>query len=598
VTQSSKTTLTAGPPESKPLDPVLLEVIRNALASVTDEMAMTIFRTARSAIVKDLLDFSVALCDRHGRMVGQGLSLPLQLCAIPKALSYLRRHFGDSLVEGDLVVMNDPYEGGLHLPDVFVFRPIFVDGALFAYAVTVAHQTDIGGRVAGSNATDSTEIYQEGLRIPFLKLYEAGRPNETFFRLIEKNVRLPIKVIGDLHAQAAACSIGARHLDRLVKEYGNDRLEAYLEGLLDYSERVARAQIAGWPDGAYEFEDFIDDDGTNDSPVRIAVHMVISGDQIRVDFAGSAPQVKAAINCPIAVTESVVYSAVRSVMNADIPNNEGFFRPITVTAPERSIVNLAYPAACAGRGLTAYRVMDVMLGVLAQAVPDRVPAAAEGGIQLITIGGYDQDNRPFIVVDVACGTGGARPTKDGIDGIGNLVANMANTPIELEERESPVLVREYGYVPDSGGAGRFRGGLALVRSLELREPSALANLRSDRRRFAPWGLAGGGEGGRSSNLLTRDGLTTVLPTKCAVELKRGDIVSLITPGGGGYGDAFSRAPEAVAKDVVDGKVSVQHARRAYGVVLDAAGLVDREATADLRAKSGLEPCGLGHPPAV
>jgi N-methylhydantoinase B len=550
--------------------PIMLEIVANALASITDEMTFTVVRTAHSAIVKDIMDFSVALCDPRGRMVVQGLSLPLHLGAIPHAVTSLLEH-GPALRPDDVVIFNDPYQGGMHLPDIFMFKPIFAgvgDAEPIAFSVVVAHQVDIGGRVPGGNAADSTEIYQEGLRLGFLKYRSQGELNHTLIEVIRRNVRVPDQVLGDLNAQYAACCIGEKGLKRLIEHYGEVRLGLYVEELLDYSERLARKEILEWPDGVYTFVDFLDDDGIEAEPVRLEVSVNIKGDEVEVDFTGSSDQVRGAINCTASVTKSIVWAVARCLMSDRIPNNDGYFRPFSIEIPRGSVLDATYPAATAARAGTAFRLADAMFGAFASAVPKAVPAAGEGGFYVISIGGYSESKEPFVMVDALCGSWGGRPTKDGVDGVGNPVANCSNTPAEVIELELPVRVEEYAYVCDTEGAGRFRGGLAVVRSFRLLEREAVLQVRADRQKFPPWGLSGGQPGARATTNLERAGESRPLNPKVTMAMKNTDCLRVQTAGGGGHGDPLSRDPIAVLQDVCDGKVTRSRAEMQYGVVLE------------------------------
>lgn len=395
--------------ERRKFDVITLELIKNSMASLADEMAFTIVRTGYSSIVKSAMDFSTGFCDPEGQVLVQGLTIPNQLGAIPDAMESILRHFRGQIYPGDAFIFNDPYDGGMHLPDIFVIKPIFSEKELVGFAVTIAHHTDVGGRVPGSCASDSTEIYQEGLRIPPLKFYERGEVNQTLIALIEKNVRVPIKVLGDLRAQMSACHTGEREFLKLVKTYGPQQLREHLEDLLDYTERLTRAEIAAIPDGEYEFTDYIDDDGINPDPIPIHVKVTVNGDSLCADFTGSSPQVAGAINCTFSFTKSAVYLSVRSIMDRTIPNNGGFFRPMKVVAPEGTLLNMTMPSACAARGLTCFRMTDVVLGALAQAIPNRVLAACEGGLTIVSIGGYDEKRHPFVLVDLAAGAWGEGP---------------------------------------------------------------------------------------------------------------------------------------------------------------------------------------------
>lgn len=551
------------------IDPIQFELIRNALGTIADEMALTIVRTSHSGVLKDNMDFSTALCGPDGQMVAQGLTLPIHLGSVPDAMAgILRRYPLETIQPGDVFIMNDPFEGGMHLPDVFIVKPIFFEQQLAGFACTVAHQTDVGGRVPGSNASDSTEIFAEGLRIPPLKFYDAGRPNETLFRIIEKNVRVPDMVLGDMAAQVAACATAEREVQKLAERYGLETLTRYFAELLDYTERLTRAEIAAWPDGVYRFEDFIDDDGIDDRPIPIRVSITVKGDELVVDYTGSSEQVKGAINSSPSFAKSAVYLTVRSVMDTQVPNNAGYFRPITVITPPGTIVNPRLPAAFAARGLTGFRMIDTLFGALAQIRPDRVPAACEGGNTGVSIGGWDRERGPFIFVEFVCGTGGARPGLDGVDGHTNPGVCMANVPCEVVEVESPVVIERYGFMPDTGGAGKFRGGLALVRDYRFVGEEAILQVRSDRRKFLPYGLQGGEPGTPSRNVLNPDGEARELPSKFTMSIHRGDLLHHVQPGGGGYGNPLERDPRRVLEDVLDEKLSVDYARRHYGVVVD------------------------------
>ena len=384
---------------SRDIDPITFEVIRSGLDSLVDEMALTVMRTAHSGVVKDAMDYSTAFCDSHGRIIAQGLTIVLHLGSFPDAVASVLTKYANTIEPGDIFIMNDPYgSGGIHLPDIFVIMPVFFEDELQGFSCVVAHHTDVGGIVPGSNSTNSTEIYQEGLRIPTLKLYERGVPNEALFALIEKNVRLPDKVLGDLGAQIAAANIGERQYLDLVGRYGAGTLGRYMDALLDYTEVLAAQAIRDIPDGTYEFTGHIDADNIDEGPVVIQVSLTVDDERVKVDLEGSSSQVKAGINSPLPFTKAAVYGAIRLMMDPDIPNSGGYMRLIEVKAPEASVVNPRLPAACGARGMTGIRVLEVMLGALAQAVPERVPADGEGGNTIISIGGYDSElsrNYPY-----------------------------------------------------------------------------------------------------------------------------------------------------------------------------------------------------------
>lgn len=570
-------------------DPLTLEVIKNALSSVADEMALMVMRSAYSPVVRDTMDYSTALCDRHGQVIAQGLTLAVQLGTFPTAMRYVLQEYGDSAEPGDVYVTNDPYGyGGQHLPDIYVIKPIFIDGQLEGWAATMAHHSDVGGLTPGSVAVHATEIYQEGLRMPLLRLFEAGRENTTLFRVIEKNTRQPVQVLGDLRAQVAACRAGERGLTEILRRYGPDTAHAYMDELQRLGERLMRAEIAALPDGEYGFVDWIDGVGDEPEPLRIEVVLRILGDELSIDFSGTAPQVDASVNCPVGLVFAACYCALKGIAEREIPNCEGYMRPIRIHAPEGTIVNPVLPAACGARGVVGYRVYDAIMGALAQVTPDRVIAAGEGGPTLISFGGYEA-GRQFVVTEVIVGTWGARAGKDGLEGVSNPLANLSNQPVELVEADLPLEVVRYGLVPDSGGAGRFRGGLAYLREFRVLAERAVLTIRSDRRFHPPYGLFGGSPGGASDNvLLTAEEGERQLPgmPMSAIAVRRGDVYRHVSAGGGGLGSPFDRDPRSVLEDVLDGKVSAAAARELYRVVLELdPPSVDEAGTALLRAQN-------------
>jgi len=575
-------------------DLITFEVLRNALAAAADEMALMVMRSARSSVVRELLDFAAALCDRDGRLIAQGLSLPLHLGSIPDAMQVVRQRFGESMAPGDLIVLNDPFHGGMHLPDIFMFQPVFHEGALEGYAVVVAHHADIGGRVPGGGAADSTEIFQEGLRLPPLKMHSAGVPNQAIYDVLRLNVRVPDVVMGDIEAQIAGCKSGEHGLQALLSQYGPEMFRTYVAEILNHSERITRQEIAQWPDGDYTFTDYEDHDGRQAVLVPVKVRVEIRGERIRFDFTGSSPQVKGAINCTPSFARSAVYIGVRSLMRTAVPNNEGCFRAIDVVLPHGSIFNPRPPAAFAARGVLGYRILDAIFGAMAQALPGQVPAAGDGGISGIRIGGYHADGRAFQFNDIICGSWGADAWRDGGEGMAHIATNISNQPIEILEAENPVQVLRYGFVPDSGGAGRHRGGLALERHLKFTGDEAVLQVRTHRRDVAPYGLDGGAPGSTSRTWLGRDGNETLLDTKVTLSIRRDDSIRHITAGGGGFGDPLQRDPTLVLSDIRSEKLTRDYAARVYGVVLLPERFeIDMEATrgarASLRARAASMP---------
>lgn len=565
------------------IDPVTFELIKNAIESLVDEMALTIVRTAYSGNLKNSMDLSSAFCNPAGETVAQGLTLPLHLGSIPDAMAAIFARYRGNIDDGDVFLLNDPFEGGSHLPDMYVFKPVFHGGRLLGWVATIAHHTDVGGKSPGGNSCDATEIYQEGLRLPPIKLYEGGRPVQAVFDIIERNVRIPVHVLGDLQSQLAACTIGERGLRQLVAKYGFDTLQAEFTQLLDVAERLAREEIRAMPDGRYSFTDYMDDDGFDPGPIPIAVTVTVEGDQMTVDFTGSSPQVKGAINASLSFTKSAVYACARSLMDPAIPNNEGYFRPITIKVPLGSVINPLPPAPVAARGLTGFRLANAVMGALAQVRPDLVPAAESGGDTGITIGGYYEDRRAFVFLEFLLASWGGRPDRDGVDGCASLVVNFSNNPIEVIEAEYPLRIEEYGFVPDTGGAGQYRGGLGLVREYTFLEREAVLQIRSDHRIHRPYGLAGGHPGAPSGSILNPQAEARELGEKVTLQIKRGDRLRHYLAGAGGWGDPRRRDPWRVREDVLDGKVTPAAARDVYGVVLRGPRLdVDEEATAALR----------------
>ena len=566
-------------------DPVTREIIKNALMSIADTMALTVVRTARSAVIKHGMDFSTALFTAKGQQVAQGLTLPPHLGSMAPALAGVMNAFGDDVKPDDIFANNDPYEGASHLPDIFLFKPIFINEALIGWSCCIGHQTDIGGRVAGGNACDNTEIYQEGLILPPLKLYEEGELNKAVWRILEKNVRVPEKVLGDVQALLAAVRMGERDLLRLVDEYGLEALKSYMTDILDTTEALTRAEIAALPHGEWEFVDYIDTDGIDPQPIAIKVKVTIDGDEFFVDFEGTSPQAKGSINPNFAYTKSNVYAVMKCLIDPAIQSNSGFFRPFNITAPEGCFVNPQHPAPVAARGLAGFRICHAVFGAMAQALPGKVPAAWGGGEIGLSFAGYHPNRKAWVYLEFNNdGPRGGGPFRDGADGVACPVLNMANSPIESIEADQPLLRERYGLVPDTSGAGKYRGGLGMVRDFRILAEEATFQLRSDRTAFRPWGVEGGKDGTLTQNFLNPGtDQEQVLPCKHLVTLKKGDVYRVIQAGGGGYGDPLERDPYAVLDDVEQEKQSVDFVRAEYGVVIDAkTRSLDLTATEELR----------------
>lgn len=569
-------------------DPVVFEVFKNAVSGLADEMAITILRTAHSQIVAESMDYSAALCDAGGEVVAQANTIPVHLGSIPEAMSAILRAFGDEIADGDVYVLNDPDDGGMHLPDVFAVMPVFLERDLIGFAVTVANHADIGGWAPGSMSVQSTTIFAEGLQLPPTRLVSGGWLDEGIMRIILRNVREPELFRGDLESQLAACTTGALGIRALAAQHGVAGYRDLCHDLLDYSETRLRESLAHATAGSYEFEDHLDDDGLTDEPVTFRVRATLSADGLLFDFTGTSAQVGSALNATESFTKSACYAAVQAALGGEVPPNSGMYRALSFVIPEASILKGRRPAARGARGLTGHRLIDVALGVLAKVFPGRIPAGGDGGPNSLAIGIVDETGASRVVWDVMCGAWGARSDKDGIDGASSLGANLANTPIEELERSGLVRVEGYGLLPDTGGPGRFRGGLSVFRDVRLLDEKALLQVRSDRRRFLPYGLAGAKSGSPSLNVLTLpDGEERLLPTKPNLMIERGASHRHVTAGGGGYGDPLTRDPQLVLRDVIAEKVTVEGAARDYGVVVTSdRPVIDSEATAALRAELG------------
>lgn len=572
------------------IDPVTREIIKNALMSIADSMALTVVRTARSTVVKDGMDFSTALFMADGQQVAQGLTLPAHLGSMVPALKGVMDAFGDDVYADDIFANNDPYEGGSHLPDIFLFKPIFANELMIGWACAIGHQTDIGGRVAGGVVCDNTEIYQEGIILPPLKLYDRGELNKAVWRILEKNVRVPHMVLGDVRALISAVRLGERDFLALMGEYGQDELIDYMVDILDTTERLTRAEITALPQGEWEFTDYIDNDGIDMRPIAIHARVKIAGDQAYIDFAGTSPQAKGSINPNFAYTKSQVYAAMKCLIDPEIQSNSGFFRAFTITAPEGCFVNPQHPAPVAARGLSGFRICNAIFGAMAQAMPGKIPAAWGGGEVGLSFAGYSSDRKAWVHLDlINDGPRGGGPECDGADGLSAPIHNMANIPVEIVESAYPLLIERYALVPDTGGPGKYRGGLAIIRDYRFLADDTIFQLRSDRTDFVPWGIEGGKPGTPTRNYLNPDSENRELPGKCLMTMKKGDLYRLVQASGGGFGDPLERDVYAILDDVQQEKLTIDHVRREYGVVIDPQTLeIDLDASEALRFRMGRE----------
>ncbi len=517
-------------------DPVTLEVFRNLFYSAAEEMGVTLCRTSFSPNIKERRDYSCAVFDGDGHLVAQGEHMPVHLGSMPLSVEAAIEHV--PMEPGDMVVLNDPFRGGTHLPDITLVQPVHLEGeaAPIFYVANRAHHADVGGVTPGSMPL-SNSIYQEGIRIPPVKLVRRGEVVRDVMELILTNVRTPIEREGDLTAQIASNRTGERRLVAIAEKYGPDTVRAYMHHLQDYAERMTREAIKSAPDGTYRFEDCMDDDGQGNGPLPIVVTITIAGDSARIDFTGTAEQAQGSVNAIYAITLSAVMYCFRVIVPFPVPSNYGTVRPLEVIAPEGTMVNARPPAAVAGGNVeTSQRIVDVVLGALAQAIPGQIPAASSGTMNNLTLGGTDpRTGDDFAYYETVAGGMGARPTSPGLDATHTHMTNSLNTPIEALEHTYPFRVRRYAIRSGSGGSGRFRGGDGVCRDIEVLCPCQITIL-SDRRVHAPYGLDGGEPGKPGRNVLVSlDGDERELPSKASVSVDAGTTISVRTPGGGGYG---------------------------------------------------------------
>jgi N-methylhydantoinase B len=566
------------------VDPVTFSVIWGGLLAAAAEMGVTLTRTAYSVAVREGSDFSTGMFDARGNMVAQGDYSPGHLGSMAYAVRQMLRDYPlDSLQPGDAIVCNDPGTGSGHLPDLYMVYPVFLDGTLLGFAVNIAHHIDTGGAGAGSQAiTGILDNYQEGLRIPPTKLYVAGTPVRDLFRMIEANVRVP-EVLGDIRAQYTANSSAARRLQELGRLYGPVILARAMDELIQRSEAEMRAALAALRPGTYRFEDQLDDVGPGTDPVRACVAVTIGDGEIEVDWEGSGPQREAGMNSYLNYTTAYCIAAIKSVTLPTVPQNHGIIKTIKVKAPLGSFFNPRRPAACGGRAVVSHRIYEVVMGALAQAVPDRV-IAATSHFYNPNIGGVDpRSGRPFICWESIIGGIGARADKDGIEATSS-PWNGTNVPVEIQESRNPVMIERFGLIADSAGPGQFRGGCGVRRDLRLLADDTVFFNLGDRNVTPPYGLFGGSPGALGATMLNPDtDAAEPLHAKGTFRLRKGDLISWRTAGAGGYGPADQRDPAMVLTDVQEGLVSLDAAARDYRVVIDASGQsVDQAATDTLR----------------
>lgn len=546
-------------PAAVTLDPVQLEIIRNALIAAAEEMSVTIWRTSRSTVVREMLDYSTQVFDGQGRAVAQAARIPVHLNSMSVCLDRIVADFIplDQWHEGDVILTNDPYCGGQHLPDFVAFKPVFADGERIGIAATIVHHIDVGGGAAGSYYAEAREVYQEGLRIPPCKVVEGGKPNKAVIAIIRQNSREPDQIGGDFASQLAAMEVGVQALRKLAARYGAKTLQAAMGELQDQSDRAMRAMLRDLPDGTYRFTDYVDDDGITDERLKLECAVTIAGERCKVDFSGSSPQAAGPVNCTLNMTASGIYCALAMLADGQVMANSGAYRAIEITAEEGTVVAARAPAPVANRMATGHRVVTTVLGALAQAAPDRVPAAYYGVSYVQTLSTPDpKTGGPRVYFEIEIGGWGAHPQQDGADAFSAGFHNSSSTPVELNEAYFPLTFTEYSLIPDSGGAGTQRGGTGLRRAYRVDAREGRLSGNFERFKVPPYGLSGGEPGRPGRFYFVRDGRENALPSKLANHIVRqGDIVVLETAGGGGFGDPAARDPHAAERDRAGGYVS-------------------------------------------
>ncbi|WP_247730731.1 hydantoinase B/oxoprolinase family protein [Halovivax limisalsi] len=560
-----------------------LEIFRHTLEGAVEEMGVTLQRTAYSTNIKIRRDHTCALFDADLRHVAQHDVAPQHIGSLVSVVPRNLKGRLEDLEPGDGLLVNDPYKGAVHLPDVMLISPLFHDGELIGVAANSAHHVDIGGGTPGGIPTDSTDLYGEGIILPLSKAVEDWAYDETVLDLIRRNVRGAEMRLGDYRAQLGANRIGEQRYGDLHDRYGTDTVETYLDELLDATEKRVRAAIADLPDGTYEASDHMDGDGVVDEPVRLQLAITVDDDELTVDFTGTAEQNEGPLNCTPAMIFSGTMSVIMSLLGADLPKNDGFYRPFEFVTPEGTMVNPNPQAPVASGWEIPMRAGELVTKAMADALPDETIAATKGIVCNIAYGGDDpRDDGEYVYYETVAGGYGARKEKDGMEAVQTHFQNTANSPIEELEREVPLYVRRYELIQDSAGAGRTRGGLGVRRDMEFYDHRTQFSILSDRAKSDPWGLFGGESGRRAHYVMDPDtDDERAVSSKSTTTLAPGGVASIQTPGGGGYGDPLERDPEAVLEDVRDEKVSAEAARERYGVVVSD-GELDREATQDRR----------------
>ena len=550
------------------IDNTTMEVIKGALVYAAEEMGIALKKSAYSPNIKERMDHSCALFNNRRELIAQAEHIPVHLGSMALAVKLGLEEYEGELSAGDMLLLNDPYISGTHLPDLTLIAPIFSEDKIIGYAANKAHHTDIGGKAPGSLAADSTELYQEGLIIPPVKLVKGGVIDRELSNLIRRNVRTPDVQMGDLRAQIAANNTGSRRVIELVELYGIDVLHSSMDQIMDYSEKRMRQEISGMPDGVYSGVDYMEDILPGGGDVAIKVTVTKKGDSLEFDYTGTSQQVERPVNAPLGVTVAGIYFTLISITDPTIPVNDGCFRPIKLNIPLGCMMRPIRPAPVAGGNVeTSQRNVDVIMKAFSQITPERVPAAGVGTMNNITIGGITDNGRPWTFYETIGGGSGGRLTSDGVDGIHVNMTNTMNTPIETLEAYQPLQFKAYRLRPDSGGPGKFRGGCGIERVWTLTSEKATLSIMAERNKIKPWGLKGGHGGAVGEYILIKaDGSEEKLPSKVTIEIRRGDTLIIRTPGGGGYGDPRERDPEKTREDILNGLVSPESAREKYGFI--------------------------------
>ncbi|MBI4320590.1 MAG: hydantoinase B/oxoprolinase family protein [Chloroflexi bacterium] len=578
---------------TRTIDPVTLEVVRNALLTITKEMEYVVGRTSRSNFWVETGDYSTAVLTADGLMVAQGpVGIPVHMGTMPSSVQHALDRIGrDNLQPGDIIWNNDPYSGSNHLPDVLLAQPIFDERRdLIAIAAVRGHWIDIGGATPCSYSTANRDIQAEGIRVPHTKICKAGVLNQELLDVILANVRMPRERYGDFRAQMAGCTMGEQRVQALCQRYGSDAIRECMEEILNHSERLMRAEISRMPDGEYTAYDYLDGDAIDQRPLRVQATVKIRGDSLEVDFTGTDGPATGGLNAPYAVTCTAVYYTLKAITDPEIPSNSGTYRPIRISVPENSLVNPKWPSpVVAGNHETSSRILDVLLQALAPVLPDRVVAGLAGSAYGVHLAGLDErrglPGREYIMGEPIHGGRGACLGADGINAIRTGVVNIRNQPVEVMEMRTPLVIEAEEVVTDSGGPGRWRGGCASRRVYRLAQGKGILTIIADRESFGPFGLFGGQTGERCRLTMTSPQNERVLFSKFAGPMEQGEVLLVQAAGGGGYGDPLERDLESVRKDLKNGYVSVDAAGQDYGVVVDPrSGEVDLPATEKLRAK--------------